>query len=192
MLDETVGGQPVNIVDEPYNFRRSIYGYVDRGNLPELMQHFDFSNPEAPNSKRTSTIVPQQALFLMNSPLVIEVARNVLLQPAFLRSKSNLDRIMAMYRTVLGRTPTRQEITVAYDFLAHEGIQEGKVEEEAKEMTEKAEKKAEERAKRAGQEADSSFGSIQNEGQIVERKPLTAWETFAHAPILSNEAAYVN
>jgi hypothetical protein len=25
-LDETVGGQPVNIVDEPYSYRRSIYG----------------------------------------------------------------------------------------------------------------------------------------------------------------------
>ena len=69
-LDETVGGQPVNITDEPYSHRRSIYGYIDRGNLPELMSHFDFSNPDMPNSKRSTTIVPQQALFLMNSPMV--------------------------------------------------------------------------------------------------------------------------
>src|SRR5262249_34243420 len=30
-LDVTVGGQPVNLTDEPYTHRRSIYGYVDRG-----------------------------------------------------------------------------------------------------------------------------------------------------------------
>src|SRR5204863_587657 len=70
-LDEQVGGQPVNLTEEPYSYRRSIYGYVDRGNLPELMAHFDFSNPDAPHSKRSTTIVPQHALFLMNSPMPI-------------------------------------------------------------------------------------------------------------------------
>ena len=60
-------------------------------------------------------------------------------------------------------------------------------------MTERAAKKAAERTKRAGQMADNAFSSIQNEGgETIERKPLTAWETFAHALILSNEAAYVN
>ena len=29
-LDPAVGGKPVNITDEPYSYRRSIYGYVDR------------------------------------------------------------------------------------------------------------------------------------------------------------------
>ena len=36
-LDATIGGQPANLTEEPYSFRRSVYGYVDRGNLPELM-----------------------------------------------------------------------------------------------------------------------------------------------------------
>jgi cytochrome c553 len=192
-LDETVGGQPVNIVDEPYSYRRSIYGYVDRGNLPELMAHFDFSNPEAPNSKRSATIVPQQALFLMNSPLAIEVARDVLLQPSFQRARNTTDRIYSIYRTILGRTPTPLEVQVTVDFLSHENLQDAKVAEEAKEMTEKAEKKAEERAKRAAEIAETSaFSSIQNEGEAVERKPLNAWETFAHALIMSNEATYIN
>ena len=31
----------MNITDEPYIYRRSIYGYIDRGNVPELMAHFD-------------------------------------------------------------------------------------------------------------------------------------------------------
>ncbi len=69
-IDKTVGGQPVNITAEPYTYRRSVYGYIDRGNVPELMANFDFSRPDMTNSARTTTIVPQQALFLMNSPMV--------------------------------------------------------------------------------------------------------------------------
>jgi hypothetical protein len=192
-LDPTVGGQPVNLTEEPYSYRRSIYGYIDRGNLPELMAHFDFSNPEAPNSKRTSTIVPQQALFLMNSPMSIDVARSILKQPSVTKSTTPRDTIFAIYRIVLGRVPNKPgELETAYAFIGYEGREEARVVAAAKEMTEKAEKKAEERAKRAGQMADNAFSAIQNEGTTIERKPLTAWETFAHALLLSNEAAYVN
>ncbi len=191
-IDPTVGGQPVNLTDEPYSYRRSIYGYIDRGNLPELMAHFDFSNPEAPNSKRTSTIVPQQALFLMNSPMSIDVARNILKQVAAAGSRNPRDLIYAIYRTVLGRTPTTEEYVAAVEFISYEGREETRVQVAAKEMTEKAAKKAEERAKRAGLMANNAESAIQNEGEMIERKPLTAWETFAHALLLSNEAAYVN
>jgi hypothetical protein len=191
-LDPTVGGQPVNLTEEPYSYRRSIYGYVDRGNLPELMANFDFSNPEAPNSRRSSTVVPQQALFLMNSPMAIDVARSILLQPAVATARTNLDRIVAIYRIILGRTPSPDEIKIAYGFLGNELRLETKVIAEAKDMTEKAEKKAEEREKRAGQMNNNAFSAIQNQGKIIERKPLTGWETYAHALLLSNEMAYVN
>ena len=197
-LDETVGGQPVNLTEEPYSNRRSIYGYIDRGNLPELMSHFDFSNPEAPNSKRTSTIVPQQALFLMNSPMSIDVARNILLQPAVTRTTTARDRIFAIYRVILGRYPKlgknneKGELDYAYEFIGLEGRQETRVAAAAKEMVEKAAKKTAERAKRMGQMGNNGLSAIQNEGEMVERKPLTAWETYAHALLLSNEMAYVN
>jgi hypothetical protein len=191
-LDAAVGGQPVNLTEEPYSYRRSIYGYIDRGNLPELMAHFDFSNPEAPNSKRTATIVPQQALFLMNSPMAIDVARSIMKQPGVTRSTTPRDVIFAIYRTVLGRVPKARELEFAYEFIGKEGREETRVIAAAKEMTEKANKKAEERAKRVGQIANNATAAIQNEGEMIERKPLTAWETFAHALLLSNEAAYVN
>jgi hypothetical protein len=191
-LDPTIGGQPVNLTEEPYSYRRSIYGYVDRGNLPELMAHFDFSNPEAPNSKRTTTIVPQQALFLMNSPMSIDVARSILKQPSVTRSRNPRDTVYAIYRTVLGRAPKPAEEQAAYAFIGNEGREETRVLAAAKEMTEKAAKKAEERAKRIGQLSNNALSAIQNEGEMIERKPLTAWETFAHALLLSNEAAYVN
>ena len=61
-----------------------------------------------------------------------------------------------------------------------------------KKKTEKAEKKALERAKRMGNMNDNGMTAIQNQGNYIERKPLTGWETYAHALLLSNEAAYVN
>ena len=60
-----------------------MYGYVDRGNLPELMQQFDFSDPDMPNSRRASTVVPQQALFFMNNSLVVDVARKMVARKEF-------------------------------------------------------------------------------------------------------------
>ena len=39
---------------------------------------------------------------------------------------------------------------------------------------------------------ETRFGAIHNEGDRVERKPLTPWETYAQALLFSNEAAYVN
>ena len=47
-LDLKLGGQPVNILSEPYSQRRSVYGYIDRRDLPEMMNHFDFANPGLP------------------------------------------------------------------------------------------------------------------------------------------------
>jgi hypothetical protein len=108
-LDPTIGGLPVNLTDEPYSYRRSIYGYVDRGNLPELMQSFDFSNPSMPNSKRTTTVVPQQALFLMNSPMAIDVARSVVARRKHraksLRENNTRHKIYYIYRTIFQRAP---------------------------------------------------------------------------------------
>jgi hypothetical protein len=192
-LDPAVGGQPVNLTDEPYSHRRTIYGYIDRGNLPELMSHFDFSNPEQPNSRRTTTIVPQQALFLMNSPFVIDATRNIWSELMASGTRSPRDLIIGIYKRVLGRTPTGEETAIAYQFLQVEAAKDSVVQAEARDMNEKATKKAAERAKKGeDMENMSRYGAIQNEGKTIERSALTGWQTFIHALLLSNEAAYVN
>jgi hypothetical protein len=157
-----------------------------------LLLAFDFSNPLATNSKRTSTIVPQQALFLMNSPMVIDVVRRIMQQPAVANAQRTSDRIIGLYRTILGRTPKPEEIKASFDFLQMELRQDGRVAAEAKDMVEKAEKKAEDRAKRMGQMNDNGMTAIQNKGTMVERSALTGWEAYAQALLMSNEASYVN
>ncbi len=74
-LDLTAGGHAVDIID-PASTRRTVYGYIDRQNLPNLFRAFDLASPDASSPRRFYTTVPQQALFFMNSPFVINQAKN--------------------------------------------------------------------------------------------------------------------
>ena len=98
--------------------RRSVYGYVDRGDLEEVLNTFDFASPDTPTGKRYETIVPQQALFLMNSPLVIEQVRNVVNRDAFQDSDSDEERIRFLYELFFQRPPSDEEIRVGKEFVA--------------------------------------------------------------------------
>ncbi|HSI12516.1 MAG TPA: PSD1 and planctomycete cytochrome C domain-containing protein [Chthoniobacter sp.] len=188
-LDKTVGGKPVNLTEEPYSFRRSVYGYIDRGNLPELMQQFDFSDPDMPNSKRASTTVPQQALFLMNSPMSVDVARRVVARKEVAGANDDLARVIGLYRIVFQRNPQPIEIQMAMQFVSKEA----KNQPQASPAEQKGKGNAR-LAKRpgAGGKRYEGTAAIQNTGDMVERKPLTPWETYAQALLFSNEASYVN
>ena len=192
-LDRAVGGKPINLTEEPYSFRRSVYGYVDRGNLPELMASFDFSDPDMPNSHRTTTVVPQQALFLMNSSMAVDVARKTLSRPEVANATSDLHRIMALYRIVFQRAPKPQEVQMGVAFIQSEA----KLQDETAALMQGKMTKLVEKEKRLAKGGgkknnETRFGAIHNEGDRVERKPLTPWETYAQALLFSNEAAYVN
>jgi Protein of unknown function (DUF1553)/Protein of unknown function (DUF1549)/Planctomycete cytochrome C len=187
-LDRTVGGQPVNLTEEPYSYRRSVYGYIDRGNLPELMQTFDFSDPDMPNSRRATTVVPQQALFLMNSAMSVDVARRIVARPEVIAADDDLGKVFAIYHVIFQRNPKPMEIQLALQFVGNEAKNQPQVAPIA------ASKSAMRLTARKG--GAKGYGEaakpIQNQGEIVERKPLTPWETYAQALLFSNEASYIN
>ena len=189
-LDQTIGGQPINLTEEPYSHRRSVYGYIDRGNLPDLMANFDFSDPDMPNSKRTTTIVPQQALFLMNSAMSVDVARRVAARPDVRNATSDLERVRAIYRVIFQRTPHPDEIELALRFVDEETRQQAALEDAA--AAKAKPRKPGRPSNREQQQARAGFRPIQNRGSLVPRNPLTPWETYAHGLLLSNEAAYVH
>ncbi|HTD87471.1 MAG TPA: PSD1 and planctomycete cytochrome C domain-containing protein, partial [Candidatus Binatia bacterium] len=58
-LDLIMGGPGVRLDSEPYSLRRTVYGFVDRNNLPNMNLAFDFANPDLTTGKRDETIVPQ-------------------------------------------------------------------------------------------------------------------------------------
>jgi hypothetical protein len=185
-LDKSIGGKPVNLTDEPYSYRRSVYGYVDRGQMPELMQQFDFPDADMANSKRTSTIVPQQALFFMNSPMSADVARKVTSRPEFVNAKDDLGRVKALYEVLFQRAPKANEVALAKDYIAMAQAAAPEV----------ASKKAMQSGKVRVVENKGKYGNqksaIKNSGEMVDRKPLNAWEQFAQALLMTNEIVYVN
>ena len=61
--------------------RRTLYGFIDRLNLPGLYRTFDFPDPNATSPRRDQTTVAPQALFLMNHPFAIDSARAILNRP---------------------------------------------------------------------------------------------------------------
>ncbi len=119
-LDLTMGGPGVPLDREPYPTRRSIYGYIDRARLPNMLLAFDFANPDLSTGRRNETIVPQQALFMMNSPLVIEQARNLTLRADFKAALRPADRVQLLYQLVYQRAPSEIEARLATEFIQRE------------------------------------------------------------------------
>jgi len=143
-LDLTMGGKSVELTKPPYSTRRTVYGFIDRQNLQGLFRTFDFASPDTTVAQRYGTTIPQQALFMMNSPFVVEQARHLakrLLEEKthpssaegadVRREKQNLrpsasstdsksedaDRIRRLYRLLFGRAPTAEETAAGLKFV---------------------------------------------------------------------------
>jgi len=117
-LDTKIGGPAVEMFEAKPSKRRTVYGFIDRQNLPGMLRTFDFASPDASNPQRYETTVPQQALFLMNNAFVLDLARGLLKRPELAGVDDVQVRVRKLYRLVYGRGPTAGEITLAERFLA--------------------------------------------------------------------------
>ena len=109
-LDETVGGRPVALTKAPFPGRRSVYGYIDREDLPSVLRNFDFANPDISTGQRFETTVPQQALYLLNSPLIQSRATAIAKLPEIQSVTPGPERIHALFNRVYQRKATPEEI----------------------------------------------------------------------------------
>ena len=196
-LDRALGGRAVNITDEPYSYRRTIYGFIDRDKLSEFQMQFDFADPNMANSARGSTIVPQQALFFMNNPLAIEVARNVTARAEITKAGSDDERITQLYRIMYQRSPTAQERQISREFITRIA---GYIDEPVVSSKEKRRDKVKDKAPVASKtapevkiETSLKGGKIVNNTELVDRKvPVNPWVILAQSMICSNEFVYLN
>ena len=117
MLDERIGGQPVNITEESSSPRRTVYGFIERQNLPGLFRTFDLASPDSSSAGRFETTVPQQALFMVNSSFVQGLARQLEASIQRRGLNSDAERLVALFQQVLQRNPTRREQTLFTQFL---------------------------------------------------------------------------
>ncbi len=120
-LDPAFGGRSVDMMKpQERSFgrsRRTVYGTIDRNDLPSLFRVFDFANPDLSTAQRDTTTVPQQALFFLNSPFVMAQACTLVNQPAFQRLKDETGRIRHLYQSIYQRDPSSEEIQRGLRFL---------------------------------------------------------------------------
>ena len=126
-LDMSEGGRSLENAKALTTNRRSLYyeTYPEDGGANPLAELFDAPNPFE-CFRRTSTIVPQQALALNNSDFVHQVAQKTALRIEELlgSGSDNLqDRsyVQMAYLVVLSRSPSAEESSKCESFLASYG-----------------------------------------------------------------------
>ena len=92
--------------------RRSLYINVRRNYLPDSLTIFDYPQPISTLGKRNVSVVPTQALYLMNSEFVQQQAARWAE-----RVRHEPDPVRTMYREAFSRPPSAAEVTVAREFL---------------------------------------------------------------------------
>lgn len=130
-LDRTMGGVAVDLKPRSYvtsttsvdpmrydRPRRSVYLPVIRSALYDVYTAFDFGDPTVMNGDRSSTTVAPQALFMLNSSVVLNATR---VQATQIAKRTDLDdrrRIEALYLNTFGRRPTDAEVARSLEFLS--------------------------------------------------------------------------
>jgi hypothetical protein len=124
-LDLKMGGRTIRKIetyDLNYTFntsRRSVYVPAFRNSMLELFEVFDIANPNLVTGHRNTSTLPTQALFLMNSPWVMEqsdAAARRLLDDASDDAEQEALMRMAYLRT-LSREPSDEELRISLGFL---------------------------------------------------------------------------
>jgi hypothetical protein len=181
-LDETLGGSLLEIGNGAYVTndqssnaarydapRRSLYLPIIRNAMLDLFSAFDYPDPSVTVELRPATTSPNQALYLMNSPLVLRSSEK-LATGAIEASPAGGERVASLYRAVLGRAAKAAETRRALDFVAQQ------------------------RAVADGQRVHANIGESPSEAPPEDdlRREREAWSLFAQVLLVCNEFLYVD
>jgi hypothetical protein len=131
-LDDRTGGPTVKKgTNSEFGYvytshRRSVYLPVFRNRLEELMDVFDFPDPNLVQGKRTNTTLPAQALLLMNHPKMLEFSRSTGERLLDLPDLTDEERLNWLYLSAVGREPTARERDLCQQYL--DALQTGETE----------------------------------------------------------------
>lgn len=118
-LDSSANGPSVH--DPAASQRRTLYTRVSRNGdhfaSDMFLRRFDFPSMRATVGKRPQTVVPQQFLFLLNSPFMRDRAKALVARLNQSADTSD-ERIALAYQLLFSRLPTDVETAIARDFLA--------------------------------------------------------------------------
>ncbi len=96
---------------------RSVYLPVFRNRLHPMLAVFDFPDPNLVQGKRTNTTLATQALYMMNSELILELAEETADRLLTDPEVEQQERISWLYLAVVGREATAEERELATRFL---------------------------------------------------------------------------
>lgn len=92
---------------------RSLYVPAFRNSLPDLFAVFDAPDAGSPVGQRNASVIPTQGLFLLNSAFITREAEQIGAVAAADGEQSLDDRIVTLYRRLVGRSPRPDELAFA-------------------------------------------------------------------------------
>ena len=162
-LDAGLEGRSIDIWQQPFSMRRSVYAFVDRQDLPGVFRMFDFASPDVSMPQRPVTTVPQQALFAMNSPFVLEQARHLAARAEVASAADPAAKVRALYRAALARDAEPDEVQVGMEYVARFG-------------------------QGVAPAAATAGGTVPTDPAT----PLSSWEQYSQALLMSNEFMFID
>jgi len=114
-LDRSLGGPSIDLA-KPDNRRRTLYGFISRHKLNDLLRLFDFPDPNITAGQRSVTTVPLQQLFVLNSDFVLQQAR-ALAGRLTQEADEEEQRIRRAYALLFARDPSQRELAAGLEFL---------------------------------------------------------------------------
>jgi len=106
--------------DDPFYsefVKRSIYLPIVRNMLPDVLALFDAADPNGVTTMRSETIVPSQALFLLNSRLLREQSRRFAERLLADEKATDEERLRRAHELAFGRLPAPPDLAEATAFL---------------------------------------------------------------------------
>ncbi len=115
-LDAKLGGPTTNL-SAVENTRRTVYAKVSRHDLNHVLRLFDFPDANITSERRVETTVPQQQLFVLNSPFVIETAK-ALAARVQEEATNDGERVQRAFALSYGRPASAEEAQIFVAFLS--------------------------------------------------------------------------
>ena len=116
-LNLQLGGHASPLWGDKYTKRRTVYGFINRFNLDPTLRAFDFPASLQTNASRGESIVPQQALFTLNSPFIIDQAKVLTTSARFDATESDQNKVHYLFQSILGRQAAPDELQRSLSFV---------------------------------------------------------------------------
>jgi Protein of unknown function (DUF1553)/Protein of unknown function (DUF1549)/Planctomycete cytochrome C len=109
-------------VDDPANYRRSVYRFVFRTLPDPFMETLDCPDGSQLAPRRTASVTALQALALLNDKFMVRQAEHVAARCQSLAGPDVGRQVATAYRLILGRSPTTRESQAVGDHVRKHGL----------------------------------------------------------------------